>query len=291
MLEGFDKNWIQSGVKNFANYTNLSGGDYVFKVKAAQSATNWANEITSIKLVITPPFWKQWWFFVICAVVIGGAVYAIYRYRLSELLRRQEMRNKIAQDLHDNVGSTLSSISVYSQVARIQSENHDKEKLDKVLEKIGETSNEMISEMSDIVWAINPRNDDVKQILQRMQSFASPLLSARNIQFRFEYNPSIEHHILSMEKRKNFYMTFKEAINNAVKYSGACNVKVSILMPDHHHVRMTIEDDGKGFDTNKPRKGNGIWNIGYRAKEMGGKFDFNSTPGKGTRLMLEFPVP
>ncbi len=291
MLKGFDKDWIQNGEKNYANYTNLPGGEYVFKVRAAESATNWGNEIASIHVVITPPFWKRWWFFILCAAVIGGAVYAVYRYRLSELLRRQEMRNKIAQDLHDNVGSTLSSISVYSQVARIQSENQDKEKLDKVLEKIGDTSNEMISEMSDIVWAINPRHDDVKQILQRMQSFANPLLAARDIHFRFEFDPRIEHYVLSMEKRKNFYMTFKEAINNAVKYSDANEVKVRIQMPDHHHVRMTIEDDGKGFDTSVHRKGNGIWNIGYRAKEMNGKFDLNSSPGTGTRLMLEFPVP
>jgi signal transduction histidine kinase len=149
----------------------------------------------------------------------------------------------------------------------------------------------MISEMSDIVWTINPRHDDIGKILERMQSFASPLLAAKNIVLEFTYDDIVERYTLSMEKRKNFYMTFKEAINNIVKYSDARKVKVQIRMPDHRHMRMTIADDGKGFDVNQSRKGNGIWNIGYRAKEMKGTFVLNSSPGEGTTLVLEFPIP
>jgi signal transduction histidine kinase len=117
------------------------------------------------------------------------------------------------------------------------------------------------------------------------------LLAATDILFEFEFDPEIAGYSLSMEKRKNFYMTFKEAINNAVKYSEAKNVKVSIRRSGRDHIKMTIADDGKGFDMKKPRKGNGIWNIGYRAREMKGKFELDSVPGRGTRLELEFPVP
>ena len=149
----------------------------------------------------------------------------------------------------------------------------------------------MISEMSDIVWTINPRHDDVKQILERMQSFAGPLLAAKNIRLQFDFDPEIAGYSLSMEKRKNFYMTFKEAINNVIKYSAASKVSVQIRKSDRDHFKMTVSDDGVGFDVNKARKGNGIWNIGYRAREMKGKFALDSSPGQGTRLVLEFPVP
>ena len=116
---------------------------------------------------------------------------AIQRYRLNELLKRQAIRNRIAQDLHDNVGSTLSSISVYSQVAKIQNEKHNDGQLDELLGKISSTSNDMISDMNDIVWAINPRNDSMEKIIQRMESYARPLLATRNIQLHLHHDKEV----------------------------------------------------------------------------------------------------
>lgn len=129
--------------------------------------------------------------FLLAAVLIAGMIYAVYRYRINELLKRQAIRNKIAQDLHDNVGSTLSSISVYSQVAKIYKEKNRQEDLQSTLEKISSTSGEMISEMNDIVWAINPRNDNMDTILRRMESYAKPLLNAQGIQYKFEYDANL----------------------------------------------------------------------------------------------------
>src|SRR5690606_4955682 len=114
-----------------------------------------------------------------CALLIALATYSMYKYRLNELVKRQAIRNKIAQDLHDSVGSTLSSISVYSQEARIYKQKNQDAELQDTLEKIGDTSGEMISEMNDIVWAINPRNDNMEKIFHRMESFARPLLQAK----------------------------------------------------------------------------------------------------------------
>ncbi|MDX2046888.1 MAG: two-component regulator propeller domain-containing protein [Chitinophagaceae bacterium] len=290
-LEGQDGDWVVSGQRNQAFYTNVDGGRYTFKVRATNNIGNWNTDITQISIVIIPPFWKQWWFYVLCAVAVAGIVYAIYRYRLNEILNRQAIRNKIAQDLHDNVGSTLSSISVYSQVAKIQSAKNNKESVDNAIEKISETSSSMISEMSDIVWAINPRNDSVKEIVQRMQSFAAPLLAAKDITFSFQYDPVIESLALSMEKRKNFFMTFKEAINNAVKYAECKNLVVEIKAPHRQRIEMIIADDGKGFDVNQPRKGNGLWNSRYRANEMKGEYTLKSEPGRGTTVKLVFPIP
>lgn len=297
MLEGVDPDWVDAGTQNTANYTNLSGGNYTFKVRATAKPGVWSNDIASISVRIIPPFWKRIWFFAACALLIMGAIYAIYRYRINELLKRQAIRNKIAQDLHDNVGSTLSSISVYSQVAKIHNAQGNRDDLQDVLMRIAATSSEMISEMNDIVWTINPRNDSMQKILQRMESFAKPLLHTQNIQFSFEYDPSVMNVNLEMEKRKNFYLIFKEAVNNSLKYSGGKKMDVKVKY-HHHHVELLVKDDGVGFDTKLADSksalslsGNGLNNMQRRAKEMGGNCTIQSEPGKGTLVQLRFPVP
>ncbi|HYC29171.1 MAG TPA: two-component regulator propeller domain-containing protein, partial [Chitinophagaceae bacterium] len=253
-LEGFDREWVEAGERNYVSYSNLEGGEYVFKVRATNTPGIWSRDYASIRITIIPPYWKRAWFYIACAVVLALATYAIYRYRINELLKRQAIRNKIAQDLHDNVGSTLSSISVYSQVARIYQQQQKEQELHTTLEKISATSSEMISELNDTVWAINPRNDHMDVILQRMQSFARPLLASQGVRFELEHDESFASLNLEMEKRKNFYLIFKEAVNNAVKYSDCKTVKVSVRQKGHQ-IRMTIDDDGKGFDLGKTSEG------------------------------------
>lgn len=296
-LEGVDPDWTDAGTANTANYTNLSGGDYIFKVRATSMAGMWSNEIATISIRIIPPFWKQTWFFIACGLLVLAAIYLIYRYRINELLKRQAIRNKIAQDLHDNVGSTLSSISVYSQVAKIHNEQGNRSDLQDVLVRIAATSSEMISEMNDIVWTINPRNDGMQKILQRMESFAKPLLHTQNIQFSFRYDPAVMHVNLEMEKRKNFYLIFKEAVNNTLKYSGCKKMEVYVNY-SHAHIELIVQDDGVGFDSktietkaSQSLSGNGLNNMARRAGEMGGTFSIKSEPGKGTRVHLRFPFP
>jgi signal transduction histidine kinase len=294
-LEGVDKAWVLDGTNNSINYTNLDNGEYVFKVRATIRPGEWSDDIASIVIRINPPFWKTWWFYSLSALIISLIVYAIYRYRINELLKRQAIRNKIAQDLHDNVGSTLSSISVYSQVAKIYKEQNRMEPLQETLEKISTTSSEMISEMNDIVWAINPRNDNMATILQRMESYARPLLTSQEIKFHFSYELSVQHQHLEMNKRKNFYLIFKEAVNNALKYSNCKNIWVEIVLK-HHHLELSVKDDGKGFDPLKAKSaatlsGNGVQNMKMRAREMKGACKVESEPGKGTTIVLSFPIP
>jgi ligand-binding sensor domain-containing protein/signal transduction histidine kinase len=297
MLEGVDKDWVECGTRNFAPFSNLKGGSYTFKVRASSKPGTWSENIYSIKIVITPPVWERWWFYLLCAVVIGAAAYSIYRYRINELLKRQAIRNKIAQDLHDNVGSTLSSISVYSQVAQIQNAGGNQQALNDILGKISTTSTDMISELSDTVWAINPSNDSMEKILQRMESFARPLMTARNIKFIFNYGSGIAAVNLDMEKRKNFYLIFKEIINNAIKYSGSTEVVADIALQDGQ-LLLTVKDNGVGFNKQKELSdqsgslsGNGLRNMLYRAKEMKAQLDIETAPGLGTMVSLRCPIP
>jgi ligand-binding sensor domain-containing protein/anti-sigma regulatory factor (Ser/Thr protein kinase) len=296
MLEGWDKEWVSNGTRNYATFSNLEGGTYTFRVRASSNPGVWTETERPVTIIITPPFWKRWWFYLLCVLLIAGIIYAFYRYRINELVKRQAIRNKIAQDLHDSVGSTLSSISVYSQVAKIYREKKQEAELEKTLEKISDTSGEMISEMNDIVWTINPRNDNTGKIFQRMESFAKPLLQTKGIHFSFVYDDALLTVQLPMEKRKNFYLIFKEAINNVLKYSQCKNLDVAVKL-HQHQVSLVVRDDGQGFDTKQLKalasrslSGNGLNNMKRRAAEMKGECWIESAPGKGTTVHLRFPV-
>lgn len=227
--------------------------------------------------------------------------YAFYRYRIRKKVEVEQAKLKdrlsISQELHDEIGSTLSSISVYSQVAEKLNEKNNKEELREMLEKIKATSSETISEMNDIVWTINPKNDNMEKIILRMESFARPLLKARNIEFKLEYDPAILIANLEMEKRKNFYLVFKEAVNNAFKYSG-CSQIVTFILSLKDGIEMRVTDNGVGFNVQHETSGNkltlsgnGLGNMRMRAKEMEGNLQINSIAGKGTEVKLTIPIP
>jgi ligand-binding sensor domain-containing protein/two-component sensor histidine kinase len=296
MLEGVDKDWVDAGTRNFASYPNTGSGNFTFKVRASAGNGKWAETISSIQVEVVRPFWKRWWFYSLCIIVISGILYAVYRYRVNELVKRQAIRDKIAQDLHDNLGSTLSSISIYSQVAKIHGQKNQKDGLNELLEKISNTSNEMVTEMNDIVWAINPRNDSMDKIVQRMESFAKPLAAARNIRFDLYYDKPVLSLQMDMDKRKNFYLIFKEAINNAIKYSGASALTAEIKMIDNWLV-LKVKDNGVGFNPEKEMteqkltlSGNGLNNMYRRASELNGKLTIESNSGLGSEIVLQLPL-
>ncbi|WP_276479901.1 sensor histidine kinase [Paraflavitalea pollutisoli] len=295
-LEGRDEDWIDIGTRNTLEFSNLEARDYLLKVRATSHTGRWNNQAAHLSISIVPPFWQRWWFYAICGCSIGVIFYFICRYRIDQLLKQQTIRNKIAQDLHDNVGSTLSSISVYSQVAKIYHEQSRRTELQQTLEKISATSVEMISEMNDIVWTINPRHDSMDTILQRMESFARPLLASQGIHFHFEVEPSVKMVNLEMSRRKNFYLIYKEAVNNALKYSQCKNLWVKIGLRQHQLHLVTV-DDGVGFDMQQAQlraaqslSGNGLRNMEMRAEEMKGLWHIDSLAGRGTTVHLRFPV-
>ncbi len=207
------------------------------------------------------------------------------------MIDRQEIRNKIARDLHDNIGSTLSSISVYSRVARIYSEQNKPADFTEALDKIETASHEMIGEMNDIVWTINPNNDSMQNMMLRMESFAKPLLQASGVQWEFDFDEKLANVNIDMGRRKNLYLIFKEAVNNAIKYARCKKIKVSVGL-SANALHLVIEDDGIGFDTNAmATTGNGLNNMRRRAVEMNGLLSINSAQQKGTIIRLQFSSP
>jgi ligand-binding sensor domain-containing protein/signal transduction histidine kinase len=294
-MEGVDDDWVNAGTRNSASYPNTGSGNFIFRVQASLDNGRWDEKMASLAISVVPPVWKRWWFLTLVALLVLAIIIGIQRYRVGELLKRQAIRNRIAQDLHDNIGSTLSSISVYSQVAKIRNEENKDGTLNELLSKISETSNDMISDMNDIVWAINPRNDSMEKIIQRMESFARPLLAMRNIQLTFHYDAAFLQVNLDMEKRKNMYLIFKEAVNNAFKYAGCSEIVIDLSIVKHQ-LRMNISDNGVGFQEQRVEakvtlSGNGLDNIRSRANEMGGEIKIQSQPGSGTSIDLTINIP
>ena len=201
----------------------------------------------------------------IIAIIIAGIV--IRNRRIKQL---QKMRNSIADDLHDDIGSALSSISIMNELAKAKSP----EALP-LLASIGESTVTIQENMSDIVWAIKAENDRFENVLQRMNQFASEILDAKNIELDFTSDASLSASKLTMEQRKNFYLFFKEVINNAAKYADAKRVSVCIAQKDHY-AEMNIRDDGKGFDTSKIFNGNGMNTLKKRAAELNADFKITS---------------
>ncbi|HEY3385484.1 MAG TPA: tetratricopeptide repeat protein, partial [Saprospiraceae bacterium] len=205
----------------------------------------------------------------------------IYHFYITkQKLKLLLLRNKIASDLHDDVGSTLSSISIFSQMAKQQSRD-----VNPLLDSIGESSRKMLDAMADIVWTINPENDQFEKIILRMRSFAYELLGAKNIEFEFNAEDDISRLKLPMEVRKNLYLIFKEATNNLAKYADA-NKATFAIKEDKNILSMMIRDNGKGFDPTRSTEGNGIRNMKKRAEEIGGRLSIDSAPGNGTTIQL-----
>ncbi|MBK9731004.1 MAG: ester cyclase [Chitinophagaceae bacterium] len=210
------------------------------------------------------------------------------------LLRRQAVREKvylrIARDLHDNIGSTLGSISYYSEMAQ-QFTGEKPSRLKMLLDKIDATSHELVEEMSDIVWAINPQNDNFESITNRMKKYAVDLCAARNIHFILDTKTISTTLRLSIDQRKNIFLIFKEAVYNAIKYSGCDSFSASISRSANALI-VELYDNGKGFDLNQDAgyNGNGIRNMKKRAEEIGAEFFLLTESGKGTQIRFAVPM-
>jgi len=201
--------------------------------------------------------------------------------------KMEKTRNKIARDLHDDIGSTLSSILLLSNSAKTKVRLKNVE-ANEIFSRISNIASTMMDEMSDIIWAINPMQDSMDKILKRMHYYAAPLTLARNMQFDFNTEEEIQSLRLSMEKRKNLYLIFKESVINALKYSEGTSIFVTFYRTDGN-LHMLVKDNGKGF-SHSSEQGNGLNNMKTRAEDVGGQLEINSLINNGTTIHLIIPV-
>jgi signal transduction histidine kinase len=207
--------------------------------------------------------------------------------KISKYLVEDKLRMKIARDLHDEIGSTLTSINIISKLTMQQSEANGMVKSN--LKKIKEYSSKMMESMSDIVWAINPANDTMDKILIRMKELAAEVLEPAKVNYFFHEEGSLENLKLNVGQRKDLYLIFKEALNNAVKYSEASEVHISLKQKDNR-LQLRVTDNGKGFDLNSARSGNGLKNMRSRAEDMRAVLQIESIPESGTTVSMEVDI-
>jgi PAS domain S-box-containing protein len=204
--------------------------------------------------------------------------------RLAELER---VRRRIATDLHVDIGSSLTQISILSEVIRQNIGSNDSAAREP-LSMIARSSRELVDAMSDIVWAINPLKDHLSDLTQRMRRFASDVFTARNISFSLRLPPADRDIKLGANLRREVFLIFKESINNMVRHSGCSRADVTFQV-EEDSLSLRLSDNGKGFDTGRQSDGHGLVSMSERARDIGAQFDLTSTIGLGTTIILKVP--
>lgn len=230
-------------------------------------------------------------------ILCGIILFLVLKYRnrikkdnqkIEELNRILAIRQKLSADMHDDIGSTLSSISIYTHSLLIQPQI-DAQK--KVLEKIRDNTQSVQQNMSDIIWSVNPDMDNAEHVFARMRSFGAGITESAGVGYVFNEDQQLHRFSLPMDIRKHLYFIYKEAINNAVKYSGCKTITVNIILVNDNILSINIKDDGKGFDINKKPSGNGLINMSRRAADINAALIINSGFGYGTEIILKMQLP
>lgn len=223
----------------------------------------------------------------IIEVLLFSAAFGLKMRQIEKERKAYErIRENISSDLHDEIGSTLSSIAILSEALQRKTATGDNHQSIGV---ITERTRQVMDTMSDIVWSINPLNDEMDVILLKMREFVVETLEAKEILLHFHTDEVLPTTRLTIEQRKDFYLFFKEAINNAAKYAQATEVWVSITKLGKE-IQMKIQDNGQGFNPELVRRGNGLQNMQERAQRLHGNWTLESTPGHGTQIHLSFPI-
>jgi signal transduction histidine kinase/ligand-binding sensor domain-containing protein len=295
-LEGIDKDWKNNGNHTRMTYGNLPPGNYVFKIRAKKPLSAWSSVQAQFSFIIHPPWWGSIWFRIVAAVLLICVTYLIYSARLKQAIAKaqfekqilEEMlheRLRISRELHDDIGSTLGSISIYSEVAKKRTEKN--ESAGEALAKIGVASRQLIEKISDIVWSLDSANGSFDQLQNRMSAFLAMTLTPLDVVCDFIVDQQKGKIQLTIEQQKNVFLIFKEAVYNIAKYAECKKVNIT-LYTENKFLEMIIQDDGQGFDisTNNAYNGNGLKNMQRRAKDMKAIFSLNSQKGLGTRIEL-----
>jgi signal transduction histidine kinase/ligand-binding sensor domain-containing protein len=294
-LEGWDNEWVESGSKRFARYSNLPPGQYTFWVQACNNDKIWGNKEVLMSIIITPPYWKTWWFITI--LVLGLSFFLFYTIRsistrkLKEQLRElekqqavQKERERISKDMHDDLGSGLSKIAIQSELLKYKLKQNENPELH--AERIVKTSRELVDNLSEIVWALNPRHDNPESLLAYIREFTTDLFEDQNVKCIFDFPEQTLLPCFPSEIRRNIFLILKEALNNTFKYAEATEVVIRVKR-QNKIITFEVTDNGKGCNlVESSVLGNGMINMEKRAKSLAAMLDIITSPKQGTTIRL-----
>ena len=283
-LEGFDEEWSAWSTESQKDYTQVREGRYRFLVRA-RSGTGLVTEAAILPIRIFPPWYRTLWAYLIYVVGISGLLYSIHRYRINKIVEIQQVRNRIASDLHDEVSATLSSITFFTQAIE---RNRNGDKAAHYLRLISGSAGDAKEKMSDIIWSINPEHDNWETLLSKCKRFAADLLESKNITYDLSF-PELNRGKIGIELRQNIWLIFKEIITNIARHSNASHVKISFTFHGSE-LHILVSDNGEGFNPDDQFNGNGLRNIRKRVIDLGGGSTLSSNKEKGTSWKITLPV-
>ncbi len=290
-LDGVDADWSAPGNVREVNYARLGPGQYTFLARAVNEAGIVSREPARLRFTILRPLWQRWWVLSLVALLLGGVVYAAYRYRVAQLLALERVRLRIASDLHDDVGANLSLIAGVSEMLA-QEAQQNAPQMRSQLALLAESSRRSMDAMSDIVWMISPQRDHLRDLTQRLRRFAIETLTPRQIEVKFALPDSEADFPIAAESRREIFLIGKEAINNIARHSACTEAEIALTL-DGTMMTLRLRDNGNGFDPTAPNGnggGQGLLSLRSRAAKLGGALIVTSQPGSGTEILLRVSV-
>jgi signal transduction histidine kinase len=303
-LAGFDNAWVEAGTKRAAHYGPLPPGRYEFQVTACNNDGVWNEQGIRLALQQQPFFWQTWWFAAGVGLTVIGAFAAAVRYAATRSLRRklerlkqqralERERERIARDIHDDLGAGLTQIMLQSSLARRESEG----RMQTDLTQISETARDLVRTMDEIVWAINPENDTLDGLVTYLGKFVQDFLATAKLRCRLDLPAEVPAIAVPAETRHHLFLALKEVLNNVIKHAQA-NEAFFQLQFQPGAFTLIIKDNGTGFTPGLPgaanrdriASGQGLRNLASRLAAMGGTCTVTSAPGQGTRVELSVPI-
>lgn len=291
-LEGTEHDWSLPTELRTVNYAKLNPGTYQFQVRTVNAEGVVSSSPALFTFRLLAPVWQRWWFLSLAILLSGLATSLVYRYRVNRLLELERIRTRIATNLHDDIGSSLTQISILSEVANRKLEGSSTA-VSEPLSRIAELSRDAVDAMGDIVWAVNPRRDTLGDLIQRIRRFGSDVLSTRGIEFTLRIPGEHIEPALRGDLRQEIFLIFKEAINNIVRHADCKHVEVTLFIENGQLV-LSTKDDGRGFesvsDGGDGRHGHGLASMKARAQSLAGTFLISSELGRGTTISVRVPL-
>ncbi len=283
-LRGFDNMWRETD-ENAVHYADLPSGSYQFEVQAGV-VPNVFSQAVAYSFAIPRPFHRHPLVWTMSLLLMFGVLYGVHRYRVRQLVHIEQTRTQIAMDLHDDIGSSLMSLSLLSSMARQRSDQ--KEEVSPLLSEIGQTASALVDNMSDIVWAIDPMQDTFRSVIERLKGFSQRMTASIDIDIDWQIEPEIESVVFPPRVRRNLYLIVKEAITNAIKHSGSDIIEIRVRS-DNHALTVEVEDRGKGLPSGTPAGGYGLRTMRMRAGKSGASLFIHSPDHGGTRVTISCP--
>ena len=278
-IKEIDTNWINNGYRDVIDIIGLPPQSYTIEIKAANEDGYWSRpKILIVK--IEPKWYQTWWFKFIIIALISCILYGFYSYRINQIKVQQRIRRDIANDLHDDLGSSLNSIKIFTHLAIEKKQNAT------YLSEIEKLITHTAVGLRDMLWVLEDSQDNLNELIERIKKFAVPIAHANQISFEYSIDTALSNQKISKTEKKNLLLILKEALNNSFKYAACTNIKITIKPGSNNKISILITVDGVGFNTADQKDGYGLNNIKYRAKQINYQIQYTSSPGNGTSIMI-----